>query len=276
MRVLLHLVFGLALTIGHARAQSQPSPPPADDEPAAKDAAGGDEADDGTSKGTLVVTARSQKGGAVANVAVTIDNKPMGELDDGALTLTNIPEGRHAIVLEARGYQKLEQSVMVHEGQRAKLEALLVAEVPPPKPKLWKWTLGASVPMIVIGLGYGYHSHTRAFANRDAIVVTPAPNPDGGFYADPKPIQTNDCGKDAARLAFVRHSVVANQDRLDRMCMWRDRSFIAYGFAGVGLIGAFISIYMLTMDRRADPLAPVAIVPTVTPDGAGAQLSIVW
>ena len=61
-------------------------------------------------------------------------------------------------------------------------------------------------------------------------------------------------------------------------------TFIAYGVAGVGLIGAFISIYMLTTDRRADPLTldtrrerrDIAIVPTVTPDGAGASLSLTW
>jgi len=257
MRALLRLLFGLALTIAPARAMA------------------GEEADDETSKGTLVVTARSQNGGAIAGVAVTIDNKPMGELEDGEVTLTNIPEGRHAIVIEARGYQKFEQSVTVHEGQRAKLDALLVAEVPPRKPALWKWTLGASVSVAVVGAAYGYHSHARAFANRDAILVTPAPNPDGGFYADPKTIGTNDCGKDAAGIALAKHSVVVNQDRLERMCSWRDRSFIAYGVAGVGLIGAFISIYMLTTDRRADA-AGATVVPTLTPHGGGASLSVSW
>lgn len=257
MRALLRLLFGLALTIAPVRAMA------------------GEEADDETSKGTLVVTARSQNGGAIADVAVTIDSKPMGLLEDGAMTLTNIPEGRHAIVIEARGYQKFEQSVTVHEGQRAKLDALLVAEVPPPKPALWKWTLGASIPVAVVGAAYGYHSHARAFANRDAILITPAPNPDGGFYADPKQIGTNDCGNDAAGIALAKHSVVVNQDRFERMCSWRDRSFIAYGVAGVGLIGAFISIYMLTADRRADP-GSTTVVPTLTPHGGGALLSVSW
>ena len=214
MRVLLRLVLvGLALTtIAPARARAQPAPP-----------ADKGEADDETSKGTLVVTARSQNGGAIEDIAVTIDSKPMGGLEAGEVTLTNIPGGRHAIVIEARGYRKFEQSVMVREGERARLDALLVAEVPRPKPALWKWTLGGSVPMIVAGVAYGYYGHTREFANKDAILIVPAPNPDGGFFANPTPIQTNDCGKDAAGIAFVRHAVVVNQDRFDRMCAWRDR-----------------------------------------------------
>jgi hypothetical protein len=295
MRVLLRLLLlGIALTIGPARALSQPAPPgdkesPAsagDPKPDAEPAATSDTDEDGeTSKGTLVVTARSQKGGAIADVAVSIDNKPMGELDAGEVTLTNIPEGRHAIVIEARGYKKFEQSVMVREGERAKLDALLVAEAPRRKPALWKWTLGASIPMLVTGAAYGYHSRSRTVANRSAIVVAPAPNPDGGFYADPKPIQTKNCGQSAERIALEAHSIVVNQDRFDRMCTWRGRTFIAYGVGGVGLVAAFISIYMLTADRRADPVysldarrksRDLAIVPTVSPDGGGALLSLAW
>ena len=272
MRVLLRLLLlGLALTIVPARALSQPAPPAA--EPAAE--ADTDE-DDETSKGTLVVTARSQKGGAIADVAVSIDSKPMGELDDGEMTLTNIPEGRHAIVIEARGYKKFEQSVTVREGERAKLDALLVAEAPRRKPALWKWTLGASIPMLISGAAYGYHSRSRTLANRRAIVVAPAPNPEGGFYANPLPIHTKSCGQSAERIAFESHAIVVNQDRFDRMCSWRDRTFIAYGIGGVGLVAAAISIYMLTTDRRADPLYSLAIVPTVSPDGGGASLSLAW
>jgi hypothetical protein len=283
MRMLLRLLLlGLALTIVPARALSQPAPPA--DEPAAKADTDEDE-DDETSKGTLVVTARSQKGGAIADVAVSIDSKPMGELDDGELTLTNIPEGRHAIVIEARGYRRFEQSVIVREGERAKLDALLVAEAPQRKPALWKWTLGASIPMLAAGVAYGYHSRNRTVANRDAIVISPAPNPDGGFWADPKPVQTRNCGQSAERVALELHSVVVNQDRFDRMCTWHGRTFIWYGVGGVGLVAAAISIYMLTTDRHADPVYSVdarrnsreiAIVPVVSPDGAGASLSLAW
>jgi hypothetical protein len=294
MRVLLRLLLvSIALAIGPARALSQPAPP-ADAPPAS---AGDDKSeaapakethtdeDAETSKGTLVVTARSQNGGAIADVAVSIDSKPMGELDGGELTLTNIPEGSHAIVIEARGYRKFEQSVMVREGERAKLDALLVAEAPRRKPALWKWTFGASIPLLVAGVAYGYHSRNRTLANRDAIVVMPARNSDGALYLDPKPIETKDCGQSAEHIAVERHSVVVNQDRFDRMCSWRDRTFIAYGLGGVGLVAASISIYMLTMDRRADPVysldarrrsREIAIVPTVSPDGAGASLSLIW
>jgi hypothetical protein len=274
MRVLLRLpLVGLALTTGPARALSQPAAKADTDE------------DDETSKGTLVVTARSQKGGAIADVAVAIDNKPMGELDDGEMTLTNIPEGRHAVVIEAPGYKKFEQSVMVREGERAKLDAMLVAEAPRRKPALWKWTLGVSIPTLAAGVAYGYHSRNRMVANRAAIAITPAPNPEGGFYADHKPIQTRNCGQSAERIAVEMHSIVVNQDRFDRMCAWHDRTFIAYGIGGIGLVAAAISIYMLTTDRRADPLYSVdtrrksreiAIVPTVSPDGGGASLSLAW
>jgi hypothetical protein len=268
--LLLLVLPGIALTtVAPVSARAQPAP--SADTDRAKDK---DDADDETSKGTLVVTARSQKG-AIAEVAVTIDAKPMGELEDGEMTLTNIPGGRHAIVIEAPGYQRFEQSVTVQEGERARLDALLVAEVPRAKPPLWKWTLGVSVSMLVAAGAYGLYGHSREFANRDAIVVSGAPNPDGGFYANPTPIQTNDCGKNTAEIAFIRHAVVLNQDRFDRMCTWRDKTFIALGLGGVGLIGAFVSLYMLTTDRRADP-GGLGIVPTVTPHGGGASLSLTW
>jgi hypothetical protein len=269
--LLLLVPLGIApTTLAPLPARAQPAPSADTDQAQDKD-----DADDETSKGTLVVTARSQKGGAIADVAVTIDTKPMGELEDGEMTLTNNPGGRHAIAIAAPGYQRFEQSVIVREGERTRLDALLVAEVQRAKPPLWKWTLGVSVSVLVAAGAYGLYGHSREFANRDAIVISGAPNPDGGFYANPTPIQTNDCGKSTAEIAFIRHAVVLNQDRFDRMCTWRDKTFIALGFGGVGLIGAFVSLYMLTTDRRADP-GGLGIVPTVTPHGGGASLSLTW
>src|SRR5438552_1510562 len=125
-------------------------------------------ADDETpTKGTLVITARAPNGTAIDG-AVEIDRKPMGELADGEMTLVNIPQGSHAVVILAEGYHQLEQAVTVRAGEEAKLDARLAVIVPPSK-TLWWGTLTASAALIGVGAIYGLHGHDRMLANRDAV-----------------------------------------------------------------------------------------------------------
>jgi hypothetical protein len=306
MPVVLRLLFGLALiAIGPAHAVAQTAVP-SERPPASggdKTRTDGDhdkgqtEDESAPDKGTVIVKATIPTGAAMEATSVTIDGKPMGALEDGEAILLNVPEGRHVLVIEALGCKKSEHVVTVHAGERVTVVARLVVQPPPPRPvvsSIWTVSLAASAAMLAAGGGYGLHSYRQMTRNTDAILVVSAPNPDGsGYWTDPKSIQTADCGKDAATLARLKHAIVVNQQRLDRMCVWRLRVDVSYGIAGLGLIGAFISVVALTREWGVDAPAPphrptpprgmrdtrrrqIAIVPIVAPSGGGALLSVSW
>jgi hypothetical protein len=283
------LLLGAALMLkGPARALSQPapadpSPPATAAEPAADEA---DPADDSApSKGTLLVTAKGP-GGAAIDASIRIDTRDMGALEDGEMTFANIPPGRHAVAISAAGYVKLEQEVTIRAGEKARLDARLVAVTPPSK-RVWTWTLAGSAAILGLGVLYGIHGHDRMLANRDAVVVIEDENADhSGFPAfDFDLVEPIDCGKSAAMLSQEKHAIVVNQDRFDRMCGWKTRSLIGYGVAGVGLAGVLVSVLMLTRHGEPNAVAPgqrrgrnpdIELVPRVTADGGGVSLSIAW
>lgn len=250
----------------------------ADDPPS--DQSGDAAGDETPTKGSLVITARAPNGTAI-DASVEIDRKPMGDLEDGEMTLVNIPQGSHAVVILAQGYHRLEQAVTVRAGEEAKLDARLAVIVPPSN-TLWKGTLAASAVVIGAGVLYGYHGHNRMLANRDAVVVTEAPHPgDNSFDFDL--VEPADCGKSATTLALEKHAIVANQDRFDRMCSWKTRSLIGYGVAGVGLVGLVVSVYMLVRHGEANEYTPTPrknglFRPGANPrsDGADFTLTFTW
>jgi hypothetical protein len=250
----------------------------ADDPPS--DTSGDEGGDEAPTKGTLVITARAPNGTAIDG-AVEIDRKPMGDLEDGEMTLVNIPQGNHAVVILAEGYHRLEQAVAVRAGEEAKLDAHLAVIVPPSK-TLWKGTLAASAVVIGVGVLYGYHGHDRMLANRDAVVVTEAPHPNDDRF-DFDLVEPVDCGKSAAALALEKHAIVVNQDRFDRMCSWKTRSLIGYGVAGVGLVGLLVSVYMVVRHGEANEYTPTPrknglFRPGANPrsDGADFTLTFTW
>ncbi len=241
-----------------------------------------DDADEATeeapTKGTLVITARAPSGTAIDG-AVEIDRKPMGDLEDGEMTLVNIPQGNHAVVILAEGYHRLEQSVTVRAGEEAKLDARLAVIVPPSK-TLWKGTLAASAVVIGVGVLYGYRAHDRMLANRDAVVVAEAPHPNDDSF-DFDLVEPGDCGKSAATLAREKHAIVVNQDRFDRMCSWQTRSLIGYGVAGVGLVGLLVSVYMLVRHGEANDYTPTPrknglFRPGANPRSGGADFTLTF
>src|SRR5690349_7148784 len=94
-----------------------PAPPAA---PAADPAADEAAPDEAPAKGSLVITVKAPDGLPI-DADVEIDHKPMGNVEDGELTLVNIPAGSHAVVILAQGYQRFEHAVVVRGGEEAKL-----------------------------------------------------------------------------------------------------------------------------------------------------------
>lgn len=279
------LLLGATLMLnGPARALSQPAP--ADPPPPAATEPEDDSADDSApTKGRLLVAARGP-GGAAIDAAIRIDTRHMGELEDGEMTFANIPPGRHAVAISAAGYVKLDQEVTIGAGEHARIDARLIAVIPPSN-RVWKWTLASSAAVLGLGVLYGIHGHDRMLANGDAVVVIEDENAEhSGFPPfDFDLVEPTDCGKSAAMLSEEKHAIVTNQDRFDRMCGWKTRSLIGYGVAGVGLAGVLVSVLMLT--RRGEPVAvapgqrrgrnpEIEIMPRMTADGGGVSLSVAW
>jgi hypothetical protein len=299
MRVLSRLLLlGFALTVTGGAALAQPAP--ADPVPTATDDGGDDSgeatsegADEDTgggspfSKGTLIIKVTSRTGAAIEDATVTIDDRSMGELEDGELTLTNIPQGSHAVAIEAAGYRRFERAVTIQDGEHARIDAMLVERPPPPPPRYssaWKWSLGASVLVAATGLSYAVHSTGRMTRNFEAVDSITAQNPDGsGPWDFSFPLQYADCGKAFATIEREKYLTVLNGDRFERTCTWRDRMQLGYITAAVGGAGIFVSALMLIRHRVVrGPLPvlpgpmPIAIVPTVTPGGGGASLTLTW
>jgi hypothetical protein len=294
----LSLLLGFALTTGAGNALSQPAPdapppdapapaPPQDgsDEDTDEDAGeAAGEAEGPYSKGTLIIRVRSRGGGAIQDASVTIDARSMGDLEDGELTLTNIPPGSHAVSIDAAGYQRFAQAVMIRDGEHARLDAVLVDKPPPPPPRyspVWKWTLGASVAIAAGGLGFGLHSASRMRRNNDAVLSITSENGPGFSL----PLQYADCGKAASTIDEEKHLTVLNMERFERTCTWRDRMQSGYITMAIGAAGIAVSAAAL-MRHRIMP-APqtlaqgrakreIAVVPMVAPGGGGASLTLIW
>jgi tetratricopeptide (TPR) repeat protein len=107
--------------------------------------------DDGSTGATLIVKARDQSGAAIDDGTVMIDEDPTGKLAGGKLTVTQVAEGRHTVAIEAGGYRRFEETVTVHAGERAHLDALLIenAAPSPPQRTIWNVSLGASAGVMI-------------------------------------------------------------------------------------------------------------------------------
>lgn len=245
-------------------------------------------AGDSPTGGTLVVKARSQGGGAIDQGTVMIDEEPKGNLADGKLTVAGISEGRHAVAIEAGGYRRFEEIVTVHDGERARLDALLLDQVAPSPSSqgtVWKVSLGASAAVAVAGLAYGYYSYEKMLAHRGAF--EPAIDPATGFpYTDAITApDASDCGQTPAEIAFAKHSKVLSQSNFDRACTWKSRIYLGFDVGAIGIVGAVVSLILLSRDTGS-PETPaagahrkksdVAIMPIVTPGGGGAAFSLAW
>ena len=233
--------------------------------------------------GTLIVKARSQTGATIRNGTVMVDEDRKGELASGRLTVTGIAEGHHTIAIEAGGYQRFEETVTIRGGEQATLDAFLLektASAPSSSALLWKVSLGTGVAVAVAGGAYAYYSFTRANAHFDNNIV----NVIGDSKAS---VGSGDCGKSKAQIIMDANPRVTdfNFDSFQRGCTWKDRIYVGFVVGGVGLLGAVVSLIMLTRDTDASEKPPtgargkksdLAIVPMLTPAGGGATLSMRW
>jgi hypothetical protein len=233
-----------------------------------------------STRGTLMVKARTRSGGPLLDARVMIDEQSRGVLAGGTLTVGGLTEGPHVVAIETGGrYRRFEDRVTVRAGDLAVVDALLVDAVtdPPRRSRFWKVTLGAGIVIAAAGSGYAYYSYDQMRSTEDAIFV-PNVNP-------VKEVTSDDCGKSEQTL-LAETQVMAGQLNYDTFqdgCRWKSRIYLGFAVGAVGAVGAIASLIMISRDppeqhasrgRRTTP--NVAVVPIVTPGGGGASLSLRW
>jgi TolB-like protein len=242
-----------------------------------------------TSAGVLLVKARTRTGTAIEGARVFVDDVARGVLARGKLTVTGISQDRHAVAIEAPGYPRYEETVIVGGGQPATVDAVIEQAAPPATPArhsaVWKWSLGTGIALVVAGAGFAYYSNDQ-MVNHNQVMYTPAINPDDGTpYTNVQAPDAGDCGQSLAEIRTNKHAEVMNPDVFSRACTWKSRIYTGYIVGAAGALGAVVSLIMLTRDVHPSESSPtgtrgkksgVAIAPIVQRDVAGAALSVRW
>jgi hypothetical protein len=237
--------------------------------------------------GTLILKARSQTGAAINSGKVVIDEEPKGDLAGGRLTVTGLAEGRHTLAIEAAGYQRFQETVTVHAGEQASLDAVLLEKsgqpstpASPPSTLFWKVSLGLSIAVAAGGGGYSIYSYTRQNRQLEQNILQIM----GENLAS---VGSGDCGKTEMEILENSNPKVTsfNYPALQSACKWGTQIYVGFAVGAIGVVGAVTSLIMLSRDagpaekqatgaRARKP--EVAIVPMFTPDGGGASLSVTW
>jgi len=230
------------------------------------------------------VRAKNQSGAALDDGAVMIDEEPRGRLAGGKLTVAEVAEGRHTVAIEAGGYRRFEETVTVHDGERARLDALLVEQAAPSPPQRtgWKVSLGASIGVAVSGVAFAAYSYfVKVSASLEPSTFQLVGDPGAS-------VDLGDCEKSYQTILNTSNPKVTsfNYNALQTACTWRTRTYTRYAIGGIGVVGAVVSLIMLTRDTGtldtpasgAHGKKPaVAVAPIVMPGGGGgASLSLTW
>jgi hypothetical protein len=235
--------------------------------------------------GSLILSARSQSGAAVDGALVMVDEDRKGALAGGRLTVTGLAEGRHVIAIEGSAIQRFEATVTVRSGEQSTLDALLLDRVVttlPPRSHafVWKASLGVGIAVMLAGAGYSAYSYSRQqtwLEDKHLVLVGPDTTAS---------ISSSNCDQDYQSILTKEKVSSFKEGALARACSWNKKIYVGFVIGGVGLVGAVTSLIMLTRDSGSEEQPPptgarvkkpdVAIVPILTPDVAGASLSVRW
>ncbi len=242
--------------------------------------------------GTLVVKANIDRG------TVILDEDVRGNLSSGAVTIPNVPEGRHTLAIEAKDYQRYETQITMHDGETVSHGATLVElskhQPTPPgtteaistegtidhphKGNIWKpVAIGAGVVEAgsIAFLAYSYIQERNNASNIHAM----------NHIGD---VTESDCGHLTPDTigADGKNPVVYNKGAFDSACRYsryEKYGWVATSVFGVVLAGSLVMAFIKSdtpTERQA--VGPrrkkrdLAITPIVTPDGGGATLRFDW
>ncbi len=230
---------------------------------------------------SLVVTANSDHG------RVMIDEGLKGKLVHGTATITGLSDGRHTVGIESDGYERYQQTVVIHRGEATELTAKLVEKErgggggggDGKKSHVSRNLFfgGATLTALALGfVGYSYRGYQTSQKRITIATVDGFVNPRTDDFTD------KDCGKTADQVAA--EGVYIRQDELDKSCKFQ--KWTNYGWAATAGLGVFSAVMLILWLRDGGDEQPpvaarkkpgeVAIVPVLTQDTQGAALTIRW
>jgi PEGA domain len=239
--------------------------------------------------GTVVVKANIDRG------TVMLDEEAKGNLASGTLTLSNVPEGRHTLAIEAKDYQRYEASITVRNGETLPHNATL-AEMskktaktpktpkPPPtsepssKEATVATTSGSNIWKPVF---YGSAVVAAGAAGFSVVAITQSNKEANQINQSGITVSQKDCGGPVMGLT------TNEQNHLNSACSWHTGQIVGWvvtGVAGAAAISAFYMAFLRDRDHTETRTAngghrkrrELAVTPIITPDGGGATLRFDW
>ena len=220
-------------------------------------------ADDGPGAGCDLtgvgsLTVRSNADGA----SVLVDGKVKKLVSGGRATII-LPEGAHVVAVEEEGFTRAEATVTITSCEISK-EMLILDPLPVVKPahrgNVWRPIFAASLAAEIGIIGFSYYAYAR---RQDEVSLITAMKITGVG-----PLSEADCG-DPKNIIDDKGGHFASA------CDWNRRHIIG-GYLALG-VGAFVIVSAyLAFRHQPDSRKVVGLVPVVTPELAGAQLSLAW
>jgi len=226
--------------------------------------------------GTVIVKANLDRG------TVMLDEEAKGNLASGTLTLSNVPEGRHTLAIEAKDYQRYEASITVRNGETLPHNATLsemskktakTPKTPKPPPTGEPSSKEATVATTSGSNVWKPVFYGTAIAEAGAIGFTIL---EWRLATSHAPPGTND--------SMCKDSIPAG---LGRSCSENTFNQIGFGVSiavGAAVVGSFYMAFIRDRGHSETQTAngghrkrrELAITPVITPDGGGATLRFDW
>jgi len=253
--------------------------------------------------GTVVVKANIDRG------TVMLDEEAKGNLASGTLTLSNVPEGRHTIAIEAKDYQRYEASITVHNGETLSHPATLTemskktakTKTPPtggPSGKegtgtatsgtnIWKSVFYGSAAVEAGAIAFTIYEWTQGDKNAKAISAGGALVSQFGVQdGQSKRIGDGQCGKVGSFMPMTDtdRSDLSNFNAACKNHQYQEIGWVVTGVVGAAVVGSFFMAFIRDRGHTETQTASgghrkrrdLAITPIITPDGGGATLRFDW
>jgi hypothetical protein len=212
---------------------------------------------------TLVFDAKDPAGHDLADVAVTMDGKPLASrLDGRALP---VDPGEHTFVFQMEGQAPLSQHLIVKEGEKERRERIVIGAAPPPEPV----APPAPAPAAPSSPGDGQ----RLAGIVASVAGVAALGVGAGFFAvatSKWSSAQSDCGSsttctsyESYKAALPDHDGASNAATISTIGV----------VAGAALLVSGAVIYFTAPPKRSPSTAATRVVPGAWPGGAG---MVVW
>lgn len=232
--------------------------------------------------------------GNVKSGDVFVDAAKKGRLEGGAVTLT-LPEGSHALAIEAPGHKRYEATVTVTGGQTKTVDAVLEEEAGQPLTQPVTAKKSSRLPLKITGFGL---AGVAAAAGTYAFIVTiSGPIPDyealGKRPRDDMGVEqeatSSDCdtalGKELRETSMFATTNDANV-AFNKACTTSKRRLYA-GVVGIasGVLAAGVLYFAYRSDGQASEKQSsigkrnrrqLTVTPVISPSGGGASVRFDW